>query len=186
MRRLLNQMRLQAQMSNEYANPTIGVVSSYDSDNYCCKITIYPDDEVTGEKAVVSGWIPVGTIWSGNEWGVFCPPSIGDLVEVDFHESNFDSGHCDWRYYTDENRPVKAESGVFYIIHKSGSSLKFENDGKVSLNSAGTLDVTSSQINLNGYVKTSNHVEIATGKNAVVNAGGKALIFKNGILVGAS
>ena len=133
MKRILNQMKLQASMSNEYSNPIIGFVSSYDKNNYCCKITIFPDDPITGNKAIVSGWIPVGSVWVGNGWGLFCPPTVGDMVEVDFQEGDFEAGHCDWRFYNDINRPVTAESGVFYVIHKSGSCIKFENNGSVLL-----------------------------------------------------
>lgn len=141
MRRLLNQMKIQASLQNDFANPTLGIICSYDPDSYSCRVQLFPADPVTGEPAAISGWMPVSTIWIGNQWGLFCPPSIGDLVEIDFKDGDFEDGYCAWRYYTDDNRPVHAESGVFYIIHKSGSSLKFENNGKVTLNSASEIDL---------------------------------------------
>lgn len=133
MNRIINHMKLHASLANQQVNPTVGFVSSYDPDNYCCKITLYPQDDVTGSDPVISGWLPVGSAWVGNGWGLFCPPSIGDLVEVDYQDGDFDSGHVDWRFYNDINRPVRADSGVFYLIHKTGTSLKFENDGSVQL-----------------------------------------------------
>ena len=186
MQRLIDQMKMHTEAAlSRYANPTIGFVSSYDPDNYCCKITLSPDDPSDGITGAISGWIPCCTIWAGNEWGVFCPPSVGDMVEIDYQESDFDAGHVDWRLFNDDNRPVRAESGVFYIIHKSGTSLKFENDGSVSLTAFSKLNVNSPQINLNGYVKTNNHVEVSTGASGVfTDMTGKMITVKNGIVVG--
>lgn len=152
--RLINQIKLHSRLGedSDYSNPVIGFVSSYDPDNYCCKITIQPEDSVSGDKAMTSGWIPIGTVWCGNGWGMFCPPSIDDMVEVDFQESRFEAGHVDWRFYNDENRPVHAESGVFYLIHKTGSCLKFENDGKVTLSSTAELDLGNLATNLHQLV----------------------------------
>lgn len=177
MRRLINNIKIQASLVNDFANPKLGIISSYDPDSYMCKVTLQLEDKVAGIPPMISGWIPVGSIWVGNGWGVFCPPSIGDLVEVDFEEGDFEAGNVYWRFYTDLNQPVRSESGVFYIIHKTGSSIKFENDGSIIINSP--------QIELDGYVKTTGHVEVKTGASGTfVDKTGKTVTVKNGIVVG--
>lgn len=126
MRRLLNQMKLQSVLSNDTAVTQLGKVSAYDPDNYCCKVEILPSGRETG-------WLPVSSQWIGNQWGIFAPPSLGDIVKVHYQEGDIDSGVVAGRLYNDTHRPVHCESGVFYLIHKSGSALKFNNDGSVDL-----------------------------------------------------
>lgn len=46
------------------------------------------------------------------------------------------------------------------------------------------VEITSPKITLNGLVKTTNHLEVATGASGTFNAGGKAVTVKNGIIVG--
>ena len=150
MTRLLNQMKMQASLQDDFTPSMLGRVSSYDPNNYACKITLFPDDPVSGDKAVTSGWIPVGTIWVGNGWGLYCPPSVGDLVEVDFQEGDFDAGQVHWRFYNDGQRPLTCPSGEFWIVHKSGSSIKLTNDGRISV-TAPEIDLNGTVICLNGY-----------------------------------
>ena len=145
MQRLLNHMKLQASLTNSNAKTHNALVSSYDPDSYSCKILIQK-----GDVEVETGWLPIASPWVGNAWGIFCPPSIGDLVEVHYQEEDLDSAYVALRFYNDEDLPVNAPSGVFYLIHKSGSALKFNNDGSVDLvthqdlraNVGGKADVT--------------------------------------------
>lgn len=137
MKRLLNQMKLYGAMvaSTNNTSTRFGVVDSYDPDNYCCKVILKPEDTMTG-------WLPITSPWVGNGWGLFMPPSIGDVVDVHFQEGDPDAGYVSLRFYDDESRPVHCESGVFYLIHKSGSAMKFNNDGTVDLITHSDLRVT--------------------------------------------
>jgi len=124
LRRVINQMKMHGQMvanTNNVPNK-FGIVSGYDPDNYCCKVLLKPEDTMTG-------WLPIASPWVGSNWGLFMPPSIGDVVDVNFQEGSQDAGYVSTRFFDNESRPVHCESGVFYLIHKSGSSIKFNNDG---------------------------------------------------------
>ena len=126
MNRLLNHMKLQASLADSNTRTCFGTVSSYDPDTYSCKVMIQPEN-------VESAWLPIASPWVGDSWGMFCPPSIGDMVEVHYQEGDEDSGYVALRLYNDIDKPVNAPSGVFYLIHKSGSALKFNNDGSVDV-----------------------------------------------------
>jgi phage baseplate assembly protein gpV len=128
MQRLLNHMKLQASLSNSNAKTHQALISSYDPDSYSCKVTIQK-----GDVEFETGWLPIASPWVGNAWGIFCPPSVGDLVEVHYQEEDLDASYVALRFYNDEDLPVNAPSGVFYLIHKSGSAFKFNNDGSVDL-----------------------------------------------------
>lgn len=153
MRRLLNHMKMQANLSNSSAKTCFGTVSSYDPDTYSCKVMIQPEN-------VESAWLPVASPWVGDTWGIFCPPSIGDMVEIHYQEGNEDSGYIALRLYNDVDKPVNAPAGVFYLIHKSGSAVKFNNDGSVDL-------------------ITDQDLRVAVGGNMDASVTGKATVTAN-------
>ena len=160
MQHIMNQMRLQAEMAHSrVATTRIGLVDAYDPNTYSCKVNLQPDGTITG-------WLPVLSPWIGNGWGLFAPPSIGDLVEVQFIEGDIDSGMACQRLYNDVERPLPTPSGEFWLVHKSGSMLKFHNDGTVELTAIGTLTSTAPQWNHNGPVHITGDVLI-TGNETV-------------------
>lgn len=154
MRELGNYVKQLAQ-SNQIALMRVGTVASYDPTNYCVKVTLQPE-------GVTTGWLPLVSAWVGNGWGMFSPPSIGDQIEVQFHDGDFDAGVACQRFFTDVNRPLTVPSGEFWLVHKSGSFVKLLSDGSIS--SKGTWN-HQGDINVSGTV---------TGTTDVVG-GGKSL-----------
>lgn len=139
---LLNAMRAQASMAgNGRAAVRIGIVSSYDHENYCAKVLIQPDNDETG-------WLPVVSPWVGNGWGMFAPVTPGDVVEVQFQEDDFNVGFVCQRFFNDGIRPLDVESGEFWLVHKSGSFVKLTNDGKLLINGHVEIDATAPTINI--------------------------------------
>lgn len=135
MQRQINMMKLQAQMSGRKANVRLGLVSSLDQANYCAKVRIQPEDAETG-------WLPIASEWVGNGWGLFCPPEINDMVVVEFQEGDFEAGIITRRLYNDSDRPLSVAPGEFWLVHQSGSFLKFKNDGSVDVTSNTNLTAT--------------------------------------------
>jgi phage baseplate assembly protein V len=146
MRVLQNQMRQIAQMAMQgEAKTRLGIVTSYDPDSYSVKLELQPDGAPTG-------WLPVVAPWVGNGWGMYCPPSIGDMVEVHFQEDGMEAGFVCARFYNNTDRPLSVPAGEFWLVHASGAFFKLLNDGKaifsdgngatVSLNGNGTISST--------------------------------------------
>lgn len=139
MEKMLNLMRLQVEMLlKQTAKTRIATVSSYDPTNYCAKVRIQPEDTETG-------WIPVLSQWVGNGWGMFSPPSPGDLVEVQFQEGDVNAGMICQRFFNDNARPLPTPPGEFWLVHKTGSVLKFHNDGSVEVSAASNMTLTAAQ-----------------------------------------
>lgn len=146
MKHIRNHMMLAADMAGaKRAATRIGTVTSYDPDDHAAVVKLHPDGTPTG-------WLPILSQWVGNSWGLFAPPSIGDLVEVQFVDDNLEVGFICQRFYTDKNRPLSVPAGEFWLVHESGSLLKFHNDGSVELQAAGTLTSSASQWNHTGNV----------------------------------
>ena len=154
MRDLMNSMRAAAQVAGQGVIQTKqGVVTSYDPNTYHVQVQLMPDD-------VNTGWIPLKSAWIGNSWGLFCPPSIGDVVEVEFQEGEGGAPSAGWRFYNNQNRPLPCPSGEFWLVHKSGSLLKFHNDGSVELTAAAAITYTATQHHFVGPVQMDNTLNV--------------------------
>ena len=134
---LTNIMRREAERAmNRLALPKMGQVTSYDAAHYACKVRLQPEGHETG-------WLPIATTWSGSGWGDYNPPSPGDVVDVHFQEGGKEAGYVSLRYYSSVTRPLAVPSGESWRVHKSGSFLKFRNDGTVELVAVGGLRTTA-------------------------------------------
>ena len=152
MKQLLNIVKLHAiQAVNTRAFTKLGNIVGYDPNMYAVKVAIQPAGNQTG-------WIPLLTPWAGNGWGMFCAPNLGDQVEIQFQEGDYDAPISCMRFYTDANRPLSVPSGEFWLVHKSGSMLKFHNSGLIEINTptdlsvtaGGSVTVNAPQTNING------------------------------------
>lgn len=187
MMQLANAMRAHAAMAmQERAAPRLAKVTSYDPVNYCVKVTLQPEGTETG-------WIPVLSPWIGNGWGLFCPPTPDDMVEIQFQEDSINAGFACLRFFTDSNRPLTVQSGEYWLVHKSGASIKLTNDGKTSLtDQAGTV----LQLSNDGNVRITGNIIVSgliTGNAGLVITGTMTNNTKNigsthahsGVTVGA-
>jgi hypothetical protein len=175
MQHLLNSQKAAAQQASQArASTRQGIVTSYDPNAYAIKVTLQPDN-------VLTGWIPLKSAWVGNSWGLFCPPSIGDAVEVDFQEDDGGVGSAGLRFFNDSDRPLACPSGEFWLVHKTGAFYKLTNDGKALINGQVEIDATAPTIN----ITATGNITAQAGGNAVVQAAGTAtiqapsIIFKN-------
>ncbi len=133
---LQNAMRLQALRATGGREVTrVAVVTGYDPNAYAAQVNVLPDE-------ISSGWLPIASPWIGNGWGLFLPPNIGDMVSVSFFEGHLEAGYVELRFWNSIDLPVAVPSGEFWLLHKSGSLMKFTNDGKVAVTSHSDLNVT--------------------------------------------
>lgn len=164
MRHMLNAMRREASaVLGDVAFTSAGIIRSYDPANYAVRVELQPQGTLTG-------WIPLSTPWVGNGWGMFCAPSIGDLVEVTFLNGDIDSGVAGLRLYNEQDRPLNVPSGEFWLRHNSGASFKFTNDGKCLVNSQLEIDATAPVINLNAAMAVN-----VTAPSISIGAAGQAV-----------
>lgn len=104
-----------------------GIVTSVNAQTATARVTIQPD-------GVLSGWLPVLSQWIGNGWGMVCPLDPGDQVLVVPQEGDVEQGVIVGRAYSVNQTPPPAPADEFWMVHKSGSSLKLCNDGTVRIN----------------------------------------------------
>ncbi len=125
-----------ARVLDGVAGPRVGTITSYDADAHAVKVRLQPDDASTG-------WLPLGSQYVGNGWGLAAAPSIGDMVVVVFIDGRRDAGVVMARLYNDEDRPMPVPAGEVWLRHSSGSQLRFLADGRVELQSAAGMTIHS-------------------------------------------
>lgn len=157
MKQLPGALRMQANIAaSGKAVKRLGTVDGYDQNSYSVSVVIEPE-------GIKTGFIPLVSPWIGNLWGLYLPPSIGDMIEVTFIEDDPASAVAGMRFFNDVDQPLSCPSGEFWLVHKSGSFLKFHNDGSIEVHAAGNLNATvagnavatiqgSAQVTANGGV----------------------------------
>ena len=189
MKHLLNQLKSTAQQATQgRANTRHGTISSYDAGAYAVKVMLQPDN-------VETGWLPLKSIFIGNGWGIFCPPSIGDAVEIDYQEGDNEVGSVGMRFFNDQDRPLPCPSGEFWLVHKSGASIKSTNNGMLTLSDPsgtvlqlsndGNVRITGNLI-VSGNTTTKGNTETdgtTLSKGAITGQGGMAVSGGNGASV---
>ncbi len=131
--RLLNSLRAQAQMAAQgRGSMRLGLVTSYDPATYSVKVSMQPDN-------VESGWVPLAAQAVGNGWGILTPPAIGDQILVLMQDSDPEAGVAAWCLFNNVDVPPVVPTGEFWMVHKTGSYLKFLTDGSVAMNVAKNL-----------------------------------------------
>ena len=127
MDRLLNALKAQGASQDQSAGaPRFGTVTSVDPATATARVTLQPE-------GVLTGWLPLLTTWVGNGWGLACPPSPGDQVLVIPQEGDAEHGLIIAATWSDQTKPPPAPSGEFWLVHRSGSFLKLQNDGTIQV-----------------------------------------------------
>ena len=139
MNQLLNIMAMRSAMAQSvFSGARQGIITAYDPKEYAIKVSLQP----TGEE---TGWIPLSSPWVGNGYGFAAGPMIGAEVEVNFDSGTVGVGMAGGQFYNNEDRCPGPPSGELWIVHHSGSVLKFLNSGKIVIQ-----DAAGTAINLNG------------------------------------
>lgn len=132
--------------------PRFGLVTSYDPNTHTAKVTLQPE-------GVLTGWLPILSQMIGSGWGIVAPLAVDDQVLVVPQEGNAEHGVIVGSCFSDQQLPPKtAKSGEMWIVHKSGSFLKFMEDGTIQVK--GDLHVDG---------------QVISTKEVVANDGGSAV-----------
>jgi len=142
MQRMMNAMRGEGERAASTRSlPRRGVVSAYDPAHYCAKVRLQPENFETG-------YLPIACPWVGSSWGLFCPPTPGDEVDVHFQEGGKNAAYISLRFYGNQATPLSVPSGEWWLVHQSGSLIKLTNDGKLSINGSVEVDASGPTVNI--------------------------------------
>jgi uncharacterized protein involved in type VI secretion and phage assembly len=145
---------MRQQQSDDLTGPRTGTITSYDPANGVVKVAIQPEGRETN-------WIQLDCPGVGNGWGFQIGPQIGDEVTVSFDSSDPNLGRVMARHTNSQNQPLPVPSGEIWAVHKSGSLLKFHNDGTVEIKAAGGMAYTATVHQFHGPITTDSTITAA-------------------------
>jgi hypothetical protein len=139
--RLRNHMRLEAQRATaDISLPRAAIVTgSIDPARYAARVLLQPENTLTG-------YLPIASPWVGNGWGFFALPSPGDVVDVIFQQGGGGAGVIIGRQFNAKAQPVPTTPGELWIVHKSGSTIKFTNDGDIIITANRDLNLHAAAV----------------------------------------
>lgn len=149
----------------------IGVVTAYQP--FQVQVQIYPEGFITD-------WIQLEAVAIGNGFGVIAAPNIGDICVVEPINGDYDTLIARTRLFSDGFVPPDAQAGEIWIVHASGSLLKFTSDGIITVNGSsnlviqttGDVDVTSQgNVNVTAQQATITAPTVEVDGNLVVSGG---------------
>jgi phage baseplate assembly protein V len=169
-----NAMRLQALRAvGTKTHSRLGIITGYDPNKYSVKVSLQPE-------GIATGFIRFAAAWVGNGWGLFAPPSINDPVSVIFIDGELTASYAECCFFNNALVPLAVPSGELWIVHALGQSVKFTNDGKLSLNDGhgasavlngdGTITSAASKWTHTGEMDISGTVNITGTTNITGNA----------------
>jgi uncharacterized protein involved in type VI secretion and phage assembly len=145
--------------------PRMATISSYNAATHAVKVTF----QGVGDNDVIeTGWLPLGAVGVGNGFGVLSAPNIGDMVMIGFTDGSNAAPKITGRFFSNVNVPPTVPAGETWVVHKSGSLLKFHNDGTVEMKAASTIKYTATQHHFVGPVLMDNTL---TGSGGIAIAG---------------
>lgn len=128
MEQFVNAIKIHADaLTHVQGQPRFATVTSVDPKSASARVSLQPE-------GVLTGWLPVLSSWVGAGWGLVCPPSPGDQVLVLAQEGDAENGLIIGRAFSHSQPPPQAPVGELWLVHRSGSFIKLQNDGTVQIN----------------------------------------------------
>lgn len=106
------------------------IVDAYDPQTHAAKFRLMPDSV---DSAVVTGWIPLHTIHTGNNYGFHAAPNIGDHGWLEFHEDDREGGTFTGATFNDKLKPLVTQAGELQYQTIWGHVLYFKQDGSLTI-----------------------------------------------------
>jgi phage baseplate assembly protein gpV len=103
-----------------------GLVSSFDPQAFAARVLVQPEN-------ILTGWLPVLAPWVGAGWGLAAPLSPGDQVLMLCQEGDSQQGVIVGAVWSAATQAPGAPVGECWLVHASGSFVKLQNDGTITL-----------------------------------------------------
>lgn len=136
-------------------------ITAYDPQNHRIKAMLHPD-------GIETGWFSVNTAHTGNGWGIAIGPKIGDQISVGFFDGNIETPHHLGRLHSDKERPPVVQSGEMLFQHESGTKIKIDSGGHVTIDAGGAnVNIASATLTHNGHDvgSTHKHTNVTAGSD---------------------
>jgi phage baseplate assembly protein gpV len=145
--------RVVADMLNMQARTQYGTVTAYNPNNYTVKVMLQPNGPETG-------FIPLTAAWAGNNLGAVFGPPIGTDCRVDFVDGVVEASIAGGRFFNSKNPPPVVQAGQGAIVDGSGSFVKLNNDGTITLGAPAGITSTTPLLKQVGNFQVTGSTEL--------------------------
>ena len=162
---------------SQFGAARCGLVASFNPQTYCAKVTIQPEN-------ILSGWLPILSPWVGPGWGLVAPLPIGVQVLVLPDRNDAQQGVIVGVLFSEVDTPPNtAAAGEFLLLHASGAYFTLKNDGswtsmrpaatKITGNVTVTGTITASGDVIGAGISLDNHEHLYNPGNGGATLTGK-------------
>lgn len=137
------------------AQARFAVVASFDASAYAARVTLQPEN-------VLSGWLPVLAGWVGAGWGMAAPLAPGDQVLVLGQEGDAEQAVVVGRLWSNQETPPAAPVGELWMVHQSGAFVRLRNDG--------TIAMQATTVSIEGDLVVSGNISDRAGTHGSMDA----------------
>ena len=114
MDRLINAMKAHSGAQDASgAQPRFAKITSVDPQLGTVRVLLQPE-------GVLTGWLPVLSLWVGSGWGLSCPPDVGDQGFVLAQEGDADHGVVVGRAWSEQSPVPNTPVGELWLPTKAG------------------------------------------------------------------
>jgi phage baseplate assembly protein gpV len=128
-----------------------GNITAYNPNNYTVKVMLQPE-------GIETGFVPLATIWVGNNFGAVFGPNIGDAVKLDFIDGSVQATVVSGRFYNVTALPPQVQSGQAALVDSKGSFIRLNNDGTITMSAPDGITLTTPTLTQNGDLQVNGKV----------------------------
>lgn len=128
-----------------------GQISAYNPNNYTVKVLLLPEQ-------IETGFIPLATIWVGNQFGGVFGPNIGDSVKLDFIDGSVQATIVGGRFFNNTALPPLVNSGQAALVDSKGSYIRLNNDGTITIGAPNGITLTTPTLTQNGNLQVNGNI----------------------------
>lgn len=108
-------------------------VDAYDPKLHAVKLKLMPES-MDGSEPVVTGWVPLHPVQTGNNFGWHAPPNINDHGWLEFSDFDREGGTFTHAVFNDKFKPIQdVQAGELKYRHKTGTLIYFDKNGNVTI-----------------------------------------------------
>lgn len=159
---LVNQIkRVVSEFLSNLTLSKYGLITAYNPNNYTVKVLLQPEQ-------IETGFIPLATVWVGNNLGAVFGPAIGDSVKLDFIDGSVQATVVNGRFFNNSAQPPLVQSGQAALVDSKGAFVRLNNDGTITLGAPSGITATTPLLTQNGNLQVNGGI---TASGDVVGQG---------------
>jgi phage baseplate assembly protein gpV len=172
---------------------TPAIVDSYDPKTHAAKFKLMPD---SSGQPVITGWLPLHTHQTGNNYGWHMPPRINDHGWLEFHEDDREGATWVGGMFNDKFKPLPTQPGELQyqtvwghvMYFKQDGTITFKNGTKSNADAQGTSKQSTIVLDASGNVSVTanNNVNVTASSSGTITFKAQKIVHDGSVYLGGA